>query len=79
MKELMGYELYMDFMFIREGGGLNLVIIDDNKINLRSKMKELMENITPDKIDSSGNKFYSKHVLYNTIRKAKKEIHYKNT
>ena len=39
MKELMGYELYMDFMFIREGGGLNLVILDDNKIKLRNKMK----------------------------------------
>jgi hypothetical protein len=79
MKELMGYELYLNFMFIREGGGLNLILIDENKINLRNKMKELMVNITPDKIDSSGNKFYSKSILYNTVRKAKKEINYKIT
>ncbi len=76
MKELMGYELYLNFMFIREGGGLNLVILDDKKIKLEIKMKELIDNITPDKIDSSGNKYYTKSVLYNTIRKAKKEIQY---
>jgi hypothetical protein len=76
MKELMGFELYLHFKFIQEGGGLNLIIIDDKKIELENKMREMLNDITPDKVDSSGNKFYSKRVLYNVMRKSKNIIKY---
>ena len=76
MKELMGFELYLNFYFIKEGGGLNLIIIDDKKIILENKMKEMLNDIIPDEVDASGNKFYSKSVLYKILRKAKSETQY---
>ncbi len=80
MKRIKGVELYIHGKFMEEDGdGMNLIFITEERKSIRSKMKEIVSDITPAEIRDKDNIFYYVTDLNKAWKKAKKILNYKES